>query len=263
MLRGVSSKRHMQREGGCAVVRQGHLIAVVGTFLIGCVVLLLAVGCAGTSSESSNKKEQGSSPQATSSEEARCQGTRSIDLAKISASASPASERSYLSTPIDGPITTNDLPGCPKGGLLSGTNKADLLAGQAGEDEVRGLGGSDDIYGGLGSDVIYGGPGADHNLYGGNGNDVMHAGPGDDGVESSSSTDGGDDVYYGGDGDDWIFNGMKVGKDVIYGGDGNDNILTHDDQPDKLYCGKGTDGYWADKLDYVDSSCEREMGSNA
>ena len=243
------------------MVRRGHPIVLVRTFLIGCA-FLLAVGCAGVSSKAP-QKEQGSSPQATSSEEARCQGTRSIDLAKISASASPASEGSYLSTAIDGPITTNDLPGCPKGGLLSGTNKADLLAGQAGEDEVRGLGGSDDIYGGLGSDVIYGGPGDDHNLYGGAGNDVIHAGPGDDGVASSSSSDGGDDVYYGGAGDDWIMNGMKGGKDVIYGGDGNDNILTHDDQPDKLYCGKGTDGYYADKLDYVDSSCEREMGANA
>jgi len=62
MLRGVSSKQHMQREGGCAVVRQGHLIetrvlvAVVGTFLIGCAVL--AVGCSGVGSEAP-KEEQG------------------------------------------------------------------------------------------------------------------------------------------------------------------------------------------------------------
>src|SRR5215217_21969 len=237
-------------------------MAVVA-FLIGCAFLLIVVGCAGVRSGASKKgqkhieatkKEQTRSPEATASEEARCEGTQSNDLAKISASASPASAGFY---------TTNDLPGCPKGGLLLGTDKADKLAGQAGEDEVRGLGGSDDIYGGLGNDVIYGGPGDDHNLYGGNGNDVIHAGPGDDGVASSSSSDGGDDVYYGGAGDDWIMNGMKGGKDVIYGGDGNDNILTHDDQPDKLYCGKGTDGYYADKLDYVDSSCEREMGANA
>jgi len=50
---------------------------VVRIFLIGCAVLLLIVGCAGTISETSNKKEQGHSPQATESEkEARCQGTR-------------------------------------------------------------------------------------------------------------------------------------------------------------------------------------------
>src|SRR5215217_4751496 len=42
MLRGASSTGHMQREGGCTVVRQSHLIAVVGAFLIAVVV----VGCA-------------------------------------------------------------------------------------------------------------------------------------------------------------------------------------------------------------------------
>src|SRR5215203_607576 len=89
MLRGVSSKRHMRLRGGCVVVRQVHIIAVVVAFLIGCAVLLLVVGCAGTSSETSNKKEQGHteattteqgrSPQATESkEEARCEGTRTF-----------------------------------------------------------------------------------------------------------------------------------------------------------------------------------------
>jgi hypothetical protein len=53
------------------VVRRGHLIGVVGPFLIGCTFLLLAIGCSGTtSSETSTKKAQGSSPQATESEEA-------------------------------------------------------------------------------------------------------------------------------------------------------------------------------------------------
>src|SRR5215207_4025522 len=81
MLGGASSKRHMPRDGKVAVVRQGHLIAVVGAFLVGCAVLLLAVGCSGTSSETSNKKEQGSSPQATASEEeARCEGTRKANV---------------------------------------------------------------------------------------------------------------------------------------------------------------------------------------
>src|SRR5215217_5371280 len=81
MLLGASSKGHMPREGGCVIVRQGHLIAVVGTFLIGCAVVILAVGCAGTSSETSKKKEQGSSPEATASEEeARCEGTRTYHV---------------------------------------------------------------------------------------------------------------------------------------------------------------------------------------
>jgi len=38
-------------------------------------------------------------------------------------------------------------------------------------------------------------------------------------------------------------------------------LTFYDHQPDKLYCGK--DYYAADKHDYVDSSCEVKMGSNA
>ena len=120
--------------------------------------------------------------------------------------------------------TTNDLPGCPKGGLLLGTDKSDQtrsreparpgLAGEDGDDEIRGLGGSDEIFHGSGDDVIY-----------------------------------------GGDGDDLVF--PDKGNDVIYGGDGNDVLDSHDDgQQDKLYCGAGRDKYVADKNDYVDSSCE-------
>jgi hypothetical protein len=108
------------------VVSQRHLMAVV-TFLIGCAFLVLMVGCAGTSSDTSEKKEQGSSPQATQSEEeARCEGTR----------------KTNVNMPVR--YTTNDLPGCPKGGLLLGTDKTDELAGEKGDDEIRGLGGSND-----------------------------------------------------------------------------------------------------------------------
>jgi hypothetical protein len=68
-------------------VRQEHLIAVVRAFLIGCAVLLLGVGCAGTRSKAppeekrqehteATTKEQTRSPEATASEEARCEGTR-------------------------------------------------------------------------------------------------------------------------------------------------------------------------------------------
>src|SRR5215212_2473092 len=221
MLRGTSSRGCMPREGEGAVVRQGHLITVVGTFLIGCALLLLAVGCAGTRSESSNKKEQGSSPQATESEEeARCEGTRSYQKG----------------------LTTNDLPGCPKGGLLLGTDKNDMLDGKHGDDEVRGLGGSD------------------HYLDGGDGNDIIYGGDGDDAHCTPRSCnraglgvglDGGDgsDTLYGGAGDDDLHG--SGGEDVLYGGDGND-LLTdyYDEQRDKLYCGAGRDEYVAVKNDY-------------
>ena len=163
----------MLGEGGCAVVRQGQLIALVGIFLIGCAVLLLGVGCSGTSSETSGK-EQASSPEATASEEGRCQGTRTI-------------------TPKYGEtVVTNDVPGCPKGGLLLGTDKSDGLPadrpgldGGDGDDTIRGLGGNDEIFPGSGDDVVYLGP-------------------------------GNDDVY------------PDTGKDVIYGGDGNDFLASND-----------------------------------
>jgi hypothetical protein len=128
------------------MVRQGYLIAVVRAFLIGCAVLV--VGCAGMRSEApeetqghteATKQEQARTSEATASEEDRCEGTRFIFM---------IGRARY---------TTNDLPGCPKGGLLSGTDQDDYLAGKKGEDEVCGFGESDELHGGYGSDVIYGG----------------------------------------------------------------------------------------------------------
>ena len=234
------------------------------------------VGCSGTRSEApkeekghieATNKEQGHSAGEASEEEARCQGTMTYhsytifyrkggmvdktgseeDMNKAAKKARHIAKREDLGAVrvrVWGDFTTNDLAGCPKGGLLLGTDGKDKLFGADGEDIIRGLGGKDA-------------------LYGGNGNDVIHAGPGDDDDRVAGFSEYGDDVIYGGDGDDWI-GGGGFGEDVIYGGDGSDSILTfYDHQPDKLYCGKGKDYYDADKHDYVDSSCEVKMGSNA
>jgi Ca2+-binding RTX toxin-like protein len=240
--------------------------------LIGCAVLLLGVGCSGASSETSGK-EQGSSPEATASEEGRCGGTRTI-LVKSWTKKGQALV----------PYITNDVPGCPKGGLLTGTNKPDHLAGKDGPDEIRGLGGSDHLEGVLGGDFIYGGPGDDElnnlafkNVHGhyfhGHGHyfrfesgikdlskNVLHGGPGDDGISGGSAHD----RLVGGKGSDAIYGGS--GEDVLYGGDGNDeldgrDVGPKDTQRDKLYCGAGRDSYWPDKMDYVDSSCEKNSGA--
>ncbi len=183
------------------MVRQGHLIAVVGVLFVGCAVLL-AIGCAGVRSEAPQEeqehneatKEQGRSPQATASEEARCEENRT-----------------------EGVFTTNDLPGCPKGGLLSGTDKRDLLKGKHGEDKVRALGGSDNLYGGTGNDILYGGPDDDFLLVGGEGDDVLHGGDGGDGLDTVGSSGGaeGDDVLHGGNGGDQL-SGKDEGKDVLW-----------------------------------------------
>ena len=220
------------------------------TFLIGCAVLV-AAGCAGVRSEAPQDEqerteatnEQARSPEATASEEGRCGGTRSIELP-------------------DGAYITNDVPGCPNGGLLSGTDGQDKLYGREGEDEVRGLGGTDELYGGLGKDTVYGGPGNDEVVdtvlnqspqgVGDKSDDVLYGGPGIDLMLS----DLGDDVLYGGPGADEMYG--DAGGDVLYGGEGNDTINTSQGGPDKLYCDEGKDYYVADKLDYVDSSCEKK-----
>ena len=124
------------------------------------------------------EQEQGHSGEAAP-EEDRCKATRTI----------------YDNT-------TNDVPGCPKGGLLSGTNRRDKLDGEDGDDEIRGLGGDDEVlWGGSGSDVIYGVPGDDF-LY-------------SFGSQGPDDTSRYKDVLYGGSGSDTMY-GDK-GADVLYG----------------------------------------------
>jgi Ca2+-binding RTX toxin-like protein len=137
---------------------------------------------------------------------------------------------------------TNDVPGCPTGGLLSGTERADILSGEKGEDEVRGLGTpkgqADEHYGGSDDDVLHDGAGMDF-LYG----------------------EQDDDVLYGGDGADILLVGGK-GADVIRGGDGNYFFEgSADGQRDKLYCGKGRDEYSAEKIDCMYPAVARKAGS--
>ena len=213
-------------------------------FLIGCAfLLLLVVGCAGTTSSESSKKEGKGHTDATEEQapSERCEETRTIED-KYPSSAS-ASASAVL-------FTTNDLSGCAKGGLLSGTDKRDTLNGFDGDDEIRGLAGPDFILGGVGNDVIYAGPGDDEGKNEYSGRNVMG--------------NRGDDVLYGGDGNDTLglAMGQDEGEDVYHGEGGNDGIFADGDrQPDKLYCGKGKDRYIAEKIDYVDSSCEKKMNA--
>jgi Ca2+-binding RTX toxin-like protein len=231
--------------GEGAMLRQGRSIALVVTFLIGCAAVLMA-GASGVQAE------------ATKKEEARCEGTRKINVN------------------LPARFTTNDLPGCLQGGLLLGTDKPDLLAGEKGDDEVRGLGGKDEVWGGSGNDVLYGGSERDSVigdlLNGNDGEDVIYGGPGDDPFLAG---DGGNDVIYGGPGNDEYLRGSE-GEDILYGGPGDDKLDGGpseavygepgellpgggDGQRDEIYCGEGRDSYFADKEDYVDSSCEVKL----
>jgi hypothetical protein len=230
------------------VIRKGHCLVVVRTFLIGCAILVVA-GCAGVRSEAPEETQGHTKATKDQAHSDRCDGTRGIVL-------------------MGGGYATNDVPGCPKGGLLLGTDgpntdinspMQDYHYGGDGDDEVRGLGANDEIYGGYGSDVIYGGPGFDFIFAGAvRGRDrsknTIYGGDGPDDIGG----DYGDDVLYGEDGNDHI--GGDDGEDVLYGGDGNDTLVaaSHNDDlgADKLYCGAGTDKYIAGRLDHVSDSCE-------
>jgi Ca2+-binding RTX toxin-like protein len=188
---------HTCKVAGYAVIRHSHLIAVVGAFLLGYVVLV--VGCAG--GRSGAPKEQGRT-EATNeqAEGVRCEGTRTIHLQGIG-------------------YATNDVPGCPnKGGLLFGTDKQDGLRGEKGDDEIRGLGAADELYGGYGRDVLYGAAGMDF-LYGGRDHDVLYGGDGNDILLFGGE---GEDVIYGGDGNDYIEASGDGDRDKLYCGEGRD-----------------------------------------
>jgi hypothetical protein len=165
------------------VVRRGRSIALVGTFLIGCAVLVLVADASRVQAE------------------ARCEGTRPLHRYMVfyanghrslkygsEEEMKKAAKKAGQRVEDRGVDTSNDLPGCPKGGLLKGTDKKDDLNGMEGEDKVRGLGGSDYVKGGPGSDILYGGDGndylidyLDHNagerdkFYCGKGKDRYHA----------------------------------------------------------------------------------------
>ena len=181
-------------EGERAVVSQGrHTTVVVSTFLIGCVVLLVA-GASGVQAETSKKAE------------ARCQGTTTTKNPAVGTGG--------------GAYITNDLPGCPKGRLLLGTDKNDRLHGKDGDDEIRALGGKDVILGGVGNAAIYMGPGDDFvqpgDYHEGDGEDVIYGGSGNDFLQAMK----GADVMYGGDGSDDVFEPRDRQRDKLYCGKG-------------------------------------------
>ena len=183
------------------------------------VVGTLLVGCAVFLMAGAS----GVQAETSNKEEARCEGTSSAKNPSVGQGGALYHERPT---------------GCPKGGLLLGADKNDRLHGKGGDDEIRALGGKDVILGGVGNDAIY-------------------MGPGDDFVQFGDHREGdGDDVIYGGSGAD-VLQAMK-GADVMYGGEGRDSVMEpRDRQRDKLYCGEGKDRYYAEKIDYVDSSCEK------
>ena len=161
----------------------------------------LVVGCAGVRSEAPKEQEQGRaeategqarSPEAPASEEDRCEGTQTFDVLKKQG-IEKICDSSVKPGDPEALYTTNDVPGCPNGGLLSGTDRSkNVLHGQAGGDELTGQ---------RGDDVLHGGAGDDKGLWG----------------------VGGEDVIYGGDGNDFLYGIFDGGeRDELYCGKGND-----------------------------------------
>ena len=125
---------------------------MVGTFLAGCAVHLLLAGCAGVRSEAPEEKQgrtEATTGQAHSggaaSEEGRCGRMRTFK-----------DEGAVAGWIYRGTYTTNDVPGCPNGGLISGIDKRDELLGGSGSDVLYGGPGADLLYGEEGDDVLYG-----------------------------------------------------------------------------------------------------------
>ena len=165
------------------MARRAHLAVVLRAILMACA-LLVVVGCEGVRSETP-MQEQGQA-EATEAEgrppeEDRCKGTQTFDVLK-----KQGIDRIFDSSVKPGDpearYTTNDVLGCPNGGLLSGTDKPDRLAGVEGEDEVCGLGAADMLSGGPGPDVIYGGDGNDilYGIFDGGERDELYCGEGND-----------------------------------------------------------------------------------
>ena len=118
------------------MVRQGHCIAVVVAFLVGCAVCLMA-GASGVQAEASQQNKQKHT-------EATSEATRE----------------------------QQELYGGPRYDRLRGGVGKDVLHGAGGMDFLEGGAGDDVIYGGDGSDTIFAVEGEDV-IYGGDGNDYL------------------------------------------------------------------------------------------
>ena len=164
---------------------------------------------------------------------------------------------------------------------LIGNHVGNMLAGNSGDDTISGMGGMDYLYGEAGHDVLMGGSGHDvlsggmdvDELIGGTGNDILRGGDGDDTLYGMAGNDvleggGGADVLDGGEGSDtaaYTMSAEAVTINLSYvgtarpeatGGDAmgdefmsienvrgsmNDDMLTGDDDDNKLYGNMGDD----------------------
>ena len=153
---------------------------------------------------------------------------------------------------------------------IDGTSGADHIAAFGGDDHIHGFGGDDCVSGGAGNDELQLGPGDDEalgrgghdllegssgndTLLGGLGADTLDGGEGDD-VLVDDPVDRARDVIRGGPGNDRLHAG--IGADVLDGGPGDDTAFVANGAIDRVDCGDGIDGAYADRGDVL-ISCER------
>ena len=123
--------------------------------------------------------------------------------------------------------------------------------GSDGADRIVGSEQPDRVFAGAGDDRVWGRGGYDH-IATSYGRDFVVGGPGNDTVV----THGNDDRLYGGPGDDHLTAGN--GEDFVDGGPGNDWIrVAGDGRVDRVRCGSGQDGGYADRIDRVARDCEQ------
>ena len=144
--------------------------------------------------------------------------------------------------------------------VISGNDGSDILVGTDGVDWIYGKSGNDTLYGYGSGDVIDAGRGRDQ-VYAGSGDDLVNAARGDDILFGESGDDTlngqrGDDTLDGGEGNDRLDGGE--GTDRLIGGSGNDS-LTGGDADDYLEGGVGSDSYYFNRGDDLDTIVESGM----
>jgi Ca2+-binding RTX toxin-like protein len=172
---------------------------------------------------------------------------------------------------------SNILVGGPGNDTLDGGPGADYLIGGGGRDRAdysrrrapvtvtidsqaddgaRGEGdlvdpSVEDVAGGAAGDRLTG-SNRRNTLAGGGGRDALIGLGGGDTLDGGA----GADRLEGGDGADALIGG--AGLDLLIGGAGNDRAEARDRRRDAVECGPGRDTVFADRIDRVDDTCERE-----
>lgn len=148
-------------------------------------------------------------------------GGAGIDTIDYSARTRPLLVDFY-SVGLDGEPGENDIVR-PDIEVVEGGPAGDTFTAQLFPVTLNGNGGDDELQGGAGDDLVSGGAGKD-SVAGGGGFDTVSGGP---------------------------------GQDALAGGNGDDTLLARDGARDTIECGAGADFVQADRIDVIESDCDK------